>query len=163
MPIIESFDGKKKNIGSGCVGCAIEKRKIDFSKGTITVTKHFRVNHDYQSPIPGFFILSTRRHVFSVANFTEEEKKEFVELLAKIRKGMKKVLKIDDVCIFQHEKGKHHFHVWIFPVYDWTKKFGVESDILIPSLRYARKNMKTKANIKKVNDAVGKLREYMKK
>jgi diadenosine tetraphosphate (Ap4A) HIT family hydrolase len=161
MPRIESFDGEKSNIG--CLGCAIEKGKVEFSRATILLTKHFRINHDYQSPISGFVILSTRRHIFSVADFSEDEKKEFSELLIKIRKGMKKVLKIKDICIFQHENSKHHFHIWIFPVYEWTKKFGVESDIILPSLRYARKNMKTKANIKKVNDSVRKMREYMTK
>jgi len=161
MPKIESFDGKKEDLG--CLGCAMEKGKVDFSRGTILLTKYFRVNHDYQSPISGFIILSTRRHIFSVADFTKEEKNEFAELLIKIRKGMKKVLKINDICIFQHEKSRHHFHVWIFPVYEWTKKFGVESEIIIPSLRYARKNMKTKANLEKVNTAVKKMRVYMKK
>ena len=110
MSKIESFDGKKKDIG--CIGCAIESGKADL-RGMIIKTKDFHVSQDYETPIPGFFIVATRKHMISLAEFSEEQQAEFIRLVCKLRKGMRDALGIKDVCIFQNEDTPYHFHLFM--------------------------------------------------
>lgn len=160
MVKVESLEGKKEEIK--CISCALESRKVDFSKYDIVRTKYFNVFQDYEIPIPGFLVLSSRRHIVGFADFNEKEKKEFMDLICKIRKGMKDVLGIKFInFLFREDTIKSkvnpsHFHVALLPLYDWTKKFNT-----LEILQYARKNMKTNSNLKKVDEAVKKMRKYM--
>ena len=157
MVKIESYDGKKKDIG--CIGCAIESGEADL-RGIIVKTRHFHVGQDYQNPIPGFFIVATRKHIISLAEFSEEQQAEFIRLVCGLRKGMKDILGIKDVCIFQNEDNPYHFHLWILPKMKWMEG-RVEAKSLKSILDYAKQNMKTEQNLRKVDDAVRKMTKYM--
>ena len=78
---------------------------------------------------------------------------------------MNKILKIKEICIFQDEKTKFDFHIWILPRYDWMDKIGHQPIKEIPSLKeilkYARKNMKTSKNITAVKNAAKKVKKYL--
>jgi diadenosine tetraphosphate (Ap4A) HIT family hydrolase len=161
MTGIESFDGKKKDIG--CLGCAYESNKTDFSRHIIIETEHFTVGQDFDVPILGFFIISTRKHILSIADFSKEERKEFIELVCRTRKGMRDILGIREVCLFQNEGSAHHFHLWMLPRYDWMAQFGRGTKSLKPILEHAKQKMKTKDNLEKIDEAVKKMRKYIKK
>lgn len=163
MSEIESFDGKKVEISSECIGCAIEKGEVDVSKGKVLEHELFEAHQDFEVPIPGFVILSTRRHISSVADFTEEESKEFFPLLKRIRQAMREVLGIEEVYLFQNEDSSHHFHVWVFPRLDWMERFGRKIQSVRPIMKHARENMKTEDNLKEVERAARELRYFMKK
>lgn len=162
MKQIESYGGKKKNIG--CLGCAMEKKEIDYTKGNIIKTKYFDLHQDYEVPIEAFFIISSRRHFSSVAELTDDEQKEFFKLVKKTREGMKKALNIKEIVIFQNEASDHHFHIWLFPFHGWMRQKSFKKKIydLWPIIEYARANMKTKENIEKVDESLKKMKEYMK-
>jgi diadenosine tetraphosphate (Ap4A) HIT family hydrolase len=161
MAKIESFDGKKAE--TGCLGCAYESHKVNFSRHIILETKHFTIGQDYDFPIPGFFIIGIRRHILSIADFSEKERKEFIELVYRTRKGMGDILGIKEVMLLQNEGSVHHFHLWMLPRYKWMNRFGKETKSIKPILDYAKRNMKTKNNLKKIDEAVRKMRKYMKK
>ncbi len=137
--------------------------KILFPNEDIITSKYFGVHQDWEMPIPGFFILSPKRKIRSVSEFTDEESIEFINLLRKVRKGMEEVLGIKDVYLFQNEDTKHNFHLWIFPRYNWMEKFGMRIQSVRPIMNYAKKNMVTDDVIKEVKKAVQKMKEYMKK
>ena len=68
---------------------------------------------------------------------------------------------IDVVYLIQEEDTSHHFHVWVFPRYDWMlEQFGKKTPSLRPIMEYARENLKTPDNLKKVEEAVSKLKSY---
>jgi len=160
MAEIESFDGKKNDLG--CIGCDIESGKADFS-GIIIKTKHFILGQDYETPIPGFFIINSRRHVASILDFSNEEMKEFTELLFRTRKAMKDVLGVREVAVFQNEvSGNSHFHAWILPKAEWMGG-KIEAKPLNSILDYAKQNLRTKENLKKVEEALKKMRKCMEK
>lgn len=128
--------------------------------GIIKVTKSFAAEQDSEIPIPGFIIISSKKHVLSIEEFGKKELQEFVGLASDIRKAMKKALGIKIVYLFQNEDTPNsHFHLWMFPRYPWMKKFGIRIQSVRPIMEYARENMKTIKNLKEVSKAVEKLKK----
>lgn len=153
-------DYKGFNLDTNCIGCAREQGKIS-QNDTILRTKYFDAHQDFEIPIPGFIIVSTRRHIQSIDEFTEEEKNNFVEVITKVRKALRDVLKIEVVYLYQEEDTSHHFHLWIFPRYDWMEKFGKKIQSVRPIMEYAKKEMKTDENLKIVQQSLKTLRNFI--
>lgn len=138
------------------------KDKLLFPNNTIIKTKLFDLGQDWETPIPGFFILAPIRKIRSIAELTEKESLEFVKLLIKTRKGMLEVLNIRDVYLFENEDTEGSFHFWIFPRLNWMEKFGRKIQSVKPIMDYAQKNMVDEGTIKEVKDYVKKMKDYMK-
>lgn len=157
---IELVDYKGNPTQISCLGCARENGEME-RVSTILTTKYFDAHQDFEIPIPGFIIISSRRHLDSVDEFNNEEKLDFIDILIAVRAGMRKALDIDTVYLVQEEDTAHHFHVWVFPRYDWmSEKFGKKTPSLRPIMEYARENLKTVENLQTVEDAVAKLKSY---
>lgn len=155
---IINFKGEAKKIT--CLGCA--RSNGDINVGDIEKSNYFDAHQDYEIPIPGFIILSAKRHIQSVDEFTEDEQKDFIKFLCRIRSALRQVLEIETVYLIQEEDTSHHFHVWIFPRYKWMKeKFGVKIQSVRPIMEYARKKLKTKENVAKVETATQKLKQFL--
>ena len=133
-----------------------------FPDETIIKTKYFRLEQDWEIPIPGFLIIASLGGVKSVTDFTEEESQEFIKLVVKARKGMKEVLGINDVYLYQNEATEHSFHLWMFPRHKWMGKIGTGIESVRPIMNYSKENMVNEETIKKVKEDVEKMREYMK-
>jgi len=133
-----------------------------FPNEDIITTKNFSVCQDWEVPIPGFFIISSKRKIRSISELTNEEAIEFINLLRKVRKGMEEVLRIKDVYLFQNEDTSHNFHLWIFPRYDWMEMFGRKIQSVRLIINYAKENMLNEDVFKQVKDYAKKMREYMK-
>lgn len=145
-----------------CLGCDREKGLIDL--GDIVKSKYFDAHQDYEIPIPGFIIISSRRHIQSIDEFTEDERTDFIKFLCEVRSAQRKILGIDVIYLVQEEDTSHHFHVWMFPRFDWMEeKFGHKIQSVRPIMEYARENMKTEANIQAVEVAVQKLKQFFHK
>ena len=109
-----------------------------FPDEVILTTDNFIVAQDWEVPIAGFFILSSKRKIRSIAEFTDDEAKEFGVLIKKVRGGMLETLGINDVYFFQNEDSVHDFHLWMFPRYEWMKKFGIKIESVRPIMQYAQ-------------------------
>lgn len=156
----EIVDYKGNLTQVSCLGCARENGEME-RVGTVLTTEHFDAHQDFEIPIPGFIILSSRRHLQSIDEFTEVEKLDFIDTLIAVRAGMRKALGIYTVYLIQEEDTSHHFHVWVFPRYDWmSEQFGKKTPSLRPIMEYARKNLKTVENIKEVEESVNRLKDY---
>lgn len=135
--------------------------KMLFPEENIVTTNLFNINQDWKVPIPGFFIIAPLRKMKSISEFTDAEAVEFMNLIRKIRKGMKDVLKIEEVYLFQNEDTEYSFHLWIFPRYDWMEKFGRKIQSVRPIMDYAKENMLSDGVFKTVRDYVQKMKKYM--
>ncbi len=144
-----------------CLGCDLKTGNFA-NRGIVLSTKHFIAEQDVEVPIPGFIILSSKRHLASVDELTESEQKNFITTLIKVRMAMRKVLGIKVVYLFQNEDTDSHFHVWMFPRLPWMKKFGFKIQSLRPIMEYAKKNLMTEKNLKMVQANVNKLRKHLK-
>jgi len=136
-------------------------KNILFKNEDIFDNKHFNIGQDWETPIPAFFILRTKRNIHSIADLTNEESLEFITILRKVRIGMKKILKIKNIYLFQNEDAKSGFHIWIFPRYDWMEEFGRKIQSVRPIMDYAEKNLVNESMIKEVKDSVQKMQEFM--
>jgi len=148
---------------SKCLGCLIEEGKLDASAFSLLLTKHFMVNQNFEVPIPGFYIISTRRHIFSVDEFTEEECAEFARILKLIRQGMREALDVKIVYLFQNEAGNSHFHLWIFPRLEWMEKFGANVESVHNIINYAKANMRTKETFEQAKISLDKMEQFVQK
>ena len=132
-----------------------------FPNERVISTDLFDIHQDWEVPIPGFFILATKRPILSVGEFTPEEEQEFIQLLCKLRRGMKTVLGIDNVYLHQNEDSVHGFHLWIFPRLEWMKPFGTKIESVRPIVNHAKEHMNTPKVAMEVKEYVAKMREYM--
>jgi len=159
---ITDLRGQTKKIA--CLSCAIRKGEVKSSGGSITSSKYFDAHQDYEIPIPGFVIITSKRHLQSVDEFTEAEQVDFIKFLCHLRSALRQVLGIKVVYLVQEEDTPDHFHIWIFPRYEWmAKKIGRKIQSVRPIMEYARKNLKTTANLKKVDAATQKLKQSFSK
>ena len=135
--------------------------KILFPNENIITARYFDVHQDWEVPIPGFFIIAPLRRLKSVDKFTDEEAIEFINLIHEVRKGMRDVLKIEEVYFFQNEDTEHGFHLWIFPRHKWMEKFGRKIQSVRPIINYAKENMLSNDVFKEVKEDIKKMKKFM--
>ena len=149
-----------KIVNTNCLSCAIAQNKVEIRGGSVIRSTHFDVHQDFEIPIPGFMILTSLRHFKSVDEFTDEESVEFMKVLRAARKLQRNVLGINTVYLHQEEDTSHHFHLWMFPRYDWmAAQFGRKAESMRPILEYARNELKTEDNLHKLDEDVKRLVE----
>jgi diadenosine tetraphosphate (Ap4A) HIT family hydrolase len=148
-------------IHTECLGCARERG--DIGSGSILRTEYFDAHQDYEIPIPGFVIISSRRHLKSVDEFTDEEQSDFIKILCTVRRALRSSLNIQAVYLIQEEDTSHHFHVWLFPRLEWMVPFGRKIQSVRPVMEHAREHLKTPENLKLVEEAVEKIKESLNK
>ncbi|MFA4946439.1 MAG: HIT family protein [Candidatus Micrarchaeia archaeon] len=150
--------GKKKEVD--CISCAIMRGELNCLGGTVYETNNFNVSQDLETPIPGFMIISSKRHVKGIEDFTPEERSEFIETAYKVRKALTTELGVEFVYFIIKEDSSH-FHAWLFPRFDWMKRFGGKIASVTEINEYARENMCDEENLMKVREAAEKLRKKL--
>lgn len=159
MKITDIFD---RSYETDCLSCDIWEKKIEPPFGIIAESKHFFANQDFEFPIPGFIIVCAKRHVHHLFDLSDEELGDFIRFLAKVRKLMRDVLKIEQVKIVQSESSRHHFHFWLFPITPMSKEmFGTGISSVRPALDYSKEKLNTPENIKKVEENIDKLKSHI--
>lgn len=136
--------------------------EVLFPNEKIIITKFFDIHQDWKVPIPGLFIIESLRKIRSVAELNDDEAFEFVNLIRKVRSGMKDILGIEDVYLFQNEDSRHGFHLWIFPRHQWMERFGRKIESVRPIINYAKENMSNEETCRQVKESAAKMRDYMK-
>ncbi len=133
---------------------------ILFPNETIFDGDHFEVHQDWEVPIVGFFIISAKRSIRSITEFTPEESTEFMKILQMVRNGQE-ALGIKDVYLFQNEDTSHNFHFWMFPRHSWMESFGRKIQSVRPIMNYAVENMSTPEGIEEVKKFVEAMKQYL--
>ena len=146
-----------------CLACALVAGQRDHAAGTILETAHFHAHQDYAVPIPGFVIVSTRRHLRAFDEFNAAELAAFGPLVARLRQAMRHALGIEDVYVFQNEDTPHHFHLWLFPRYPWMEPFGRRIESVRPIIDHAKSCLQSDSDQVAVTTAVAALQSYMRR
>ena len=136
-----------------------------FKGQKILETKNFIVEQDWEVPIPGFYVIAPKKSRISITDFNTSQLNELMKITKAVRNGQRDILRISEVYLFQGEGSRFGFHLWMFPRYDWMKdqeNKGDNPNLMIPVMRYAKKNMMTDDIIKKVKSDVRKMRKYLK-
>ena len=114
--------------------------------------ENFTLSQDWKLPIPGFMVLSPKRHIEKLSELTNEERNEMFEIVNKTVIIMRNY----DICdrfdyVFE-EKEKRHLHIWIMPRYEWIKT--IDGDIINnigKVFDYAKSNYRSKEIYEKIN------------
>lgn len=148
-------------INKKCTGCSVVNGELVPIGGIIYETENFVLAQDAEVPISGFLIIQSKKHTNSIKNFNKEERTELSELIYKTRMALEELDICKEVTIVQEERSKH-FHIWLFPLYDWMKeKFGKGIKYLRDINDYAIKNA-TDKDKEDVLNTVEKIKKYFK-
>ena len=156
MSTIKDFLGNEWTVE--CLGCSIANGETKVPGGVIYDGKSVFLGADPEIPIPGFLIISSKRHVSSFSQCTKEERFEIGEVLFYAEKALKDLKIADELTIVQEERSMH-FHIWIFPKYDWmVEKFGQGISYLRDISKYAKEHATDteKERVVKIADDVRK-------
>ena len=144
-----------------CIGCALANKRLVPIGGIIKETENFILVQDIEVPIKGFLIISSKRHIKSVTQLSKSQAVEFFELCCDARIALSSFEDIVECSLIQEERSGH-FHLWIFPRYEWMNGLFENS---LPSIRqimkYAEKNMKTEENIKEIESCIERIKIKM--
>lgn len=139
----------------------ITPKKLHLFDLQVLSTRYFTVAQDWEVPIPGFLVIASRTQATSVSDLNDAAVVELAKLLRTVRRGMREILRIEHVYLFQNEDSAHGFHVWVFPRHDWMEPFGRKIQSVRPIMDYAASKMVTTEVFEKVTDAAEKMRSYL--
>lgn len=146
-------------INDKCTGCSVINKELVPIGGWIYESKNFVLAQDAEVMIEGFLIIQAKRHVNSLLDFSKEENLELSNLLYQTRKALKELNICEEVTIVQEERSKH-FHIWLFPCYNWMKeKFGKGIKYLRDINQYVMEN-ETEEDRQRVLKTCERLKEY---
>lgn len=134
------IDFLNRKIEFDCMGCAIVTGQIKVPGGIIYEGKYSVLATDPLIPIPGFLVITFKRHVKSFFELNKEEMNEIGNIIIHAEKSLKKLNVTKDFTIVEEDRAPH-FHIWIFPNYDWMEeKFGKGVTYLRDIMKYAKDN-----------------------
>lgn len=123
--------------------------------------KNFFIQQDLETPLKGFLVIVSKRHLKSIAQLSLDEATELTNLIYKSRLALNEISDIKEVVIIQEERS-NHFHVWLFPKYNWMNDLFENSLTDIRKImQYAKLNMNNEKNIKEVLSTAEFLRNFM--
>ena len=141
-----------------CMGCDITSGKLPVPGGIIYRGDVAVLAADPEVPIPGFLVVNVARHVRSLSELNSAERHEVADLAAAAERALKS-LGISEVTLVQEERSSH-FHIWIFPNYDWmTEQFGKGVSYLRDIMHYAEEHADDAAR-REVLATIEKVRDY---
>lgn len=135
----------------GCLGCEIASGSIQTFGGMLYSGKYFYVVQDFELPINGFIIISTKRHVEKWLELTHSEQQELTEILSKTLNILERNKIAEEYNVVLEEKQGVHFHVWLMPRHKWMlEKFGKVLKNIKAIQDYAIANMRTQNNFDEI-------------
>ena len=147
-------------IKSECVGCAIARGEVNLPGGIIYDGESIILATDPEIPIPGFLIITSKRHIQSFAELTADERTEIGNTIAIAERAIKDLKIAETVTLVQDERSKH-FHIWIFPNQKWMQeKFGYGLQYLRDINAFAKENA-SDSDIENVIKTVEEIKAYM--
>ena len=147
-------------IKSECVGCAIVRGEVNLPGGIIYDGESIILAADPEIPIPGFLIITCKRHIQSFAELTVDERTEIGNTIAIAERAIKDLKIAETVTLVQEERSKH-FHIWIFPNQEWMlEKFGYGLRYLRDINAFAKDNA-SDADIENVIRTAEEIKKYI--
>lgn len=148
-------------INKKCTGCSVANKEIPLVGGFIYETENFILLQDPEVPIKGFLIIQSKNHLRKLIDLNKKEQMELFELINEARFALDKLDICKEVTIVQEERSKH-FHIWLFPNYEWMQeKFGKGITYLRDINEYATQNA-TEKDKEQVLQTVEILKKYFK-
>lgn len=133
-----------------CIACEIGKGNVIPPGGIIKETENFFIQQDLETPLKGFLVIVSKKHLKSIAQLSLDEVTELTNLIYKSRLALNEISDIKEIVIIQEERSSH-FHVWLFPKYNWMNDLFENSLTDIRKImQYVKLNMNNEKNIEEV-------------
>lgn len=115
-------------IENNCMACQIASRYYSPPGGGILFEdEYFFVHQDPYVALPGFFIISSKRHIFAIDELTFQEQTKLGRIIAIVENVIKQATSVTHITIVQEdliEEG--HLHIWVFPWHTFiTEQFNI--------------------------------------
>lgn len=148
----------------GCLSCAYVNHKFSLPAGTAFENDMFTLSQDWELPICGFYVVTPKKHMENLCEFTDDERNAMFKLVNETIK----ILKNAGVCKFYNiifeEKPTSHLHVWIMPRHGWMKElFGNPTKQIRKVFDYAKANLRTQETFQKIEEITNMLKLELKK
>lgn len=130
---------------SGTIGQAIANHQIkNLPGGYIYDDGFINLSADPEIPIKGFIILGISKPIYSITQFSKEERTRIIEVSNKLLEvlheiGFSKVIQFQDESTWQ-------FHIWFLPRHEWTYQYGND---LTKISNFAKNQLNTSDKYKK--------------
>lgn len=156
-----SYANEKINF-KGCPGCAFARHEFDLPCGIAYENERFILAQDWELPIPGFLIISPKKHAEKLEELSLDEKNEMFKIADKTIK----ILRNNNICerfnlVLEEKEGKH-IHLWVMPRHDWmfTLCDGIINDI--GKIReYAKINLRNDIVYNQINEITNIVNEQI--
>lgn len=104
---------------SSCRGCYLEKAEsLPVELKPIWADDTFIIRQDAECPVPGFYIVSARKHIHTIGDLSSEQAAELGILLNRLRFTMHNILHIERIHVILEERViEPHLHVWMLPLW----------------------------------------------
>ena len=107
-----------------CRGCYLENHHDNIPEiYPIWENKDFTVRQDVEFPIPGFYIVSARQHINTIADLSTSQVAALGMIVHRVRLAMRETLGIARVHIILEERRINpHLHLWLLPLWENVMK-----------------------------------------
>ena len=154
----KSVASSSNDLDPNCAGCAIIRGDIKVPGGVIYEGNIAILAADPEVPIPGFLVVTSKRHARSLSELSNDECHEVADIIFYAEKALKS-LGINEVTLVQEERSSH-LHFWIFPNYYWmAEKYGKGITYLREISEYAKETF-TSEDKDKILLIAEKVRNY---
>lgn len=157
--MIIDFTGKEWQCE--CLGCALGSGEIRPPGGYVYESEGFIMHQDPVYAIPGFLIVSPKRHVRSIDRLEPPERHELMELMSAGIRALHELHITGEVTVVQEERSKH-LHVWLFPWHKWMDERQPHGIQFLRSLMEYWKQNCTQSDIEETLQVVESVRDYLK-
>lgn len=146
----------------GCPGCAYANHEFHLASGMVYEDELFTLSQDWELPIPGFMVLSPKRHVVSLNELSLDEQIAMFKLLNQALSFLKTEAGYEFYNVIFEEKPKRHFHIWLMPRLAWMHDVAPGLTMDIGTIfTYAKTNMRTEENYQKIAEISKRLELHM--
>lgn len=149
---------------NGCLGCKIANKTLDVFGGIIFENDDFVITQDFELPINGFIIISTKKHFEKLNELSTNMQINLINLISKTLKILEDNKIAEQYNIILEEKTGYHFHIWLMPRHKWMiEKFGKVLKNIKEIQEYSIKNLKTQENFDNIKHTCNILKENLNK
>ena len=159
------LDGSVINVSDDtCRGCYLEKTdSVPIEIEVIWKNRNFSIRQDAECPVPGFYIVSARQHIHTIADLSVQQATELGLIIHQLRKCMAEHLNIKRVHMILEEKWvEPHMHVWLLPLWsDVMQKNNIDPKVWNSNILEYIQLFSYDNNKMKIRHFNGILRKYL--
>ena len=146
-----SYSGEEI-VFEGCPACDYSNHLFSLKSGIAYEDELFMLSQDWELPIPGFLVVSPKRHIEKFCELTSDEKIKIFEIVDKSINILRENNICDNFNVIFEEKPGIHFHIWVMPRHDWmNKEFGNPTKRIDDVFKYAKNNLRDCKNLEYIN------------